>query len=291
MPLYKAIICGIDFSEHSKRALDLSAEFANRSGARITALHVIDFLLAEAAAVAYDVERLTSDAEAELRALVRDVTGPSSGVQVVVRTGRTEQAILAYAAECGADLIAMGTHGLGGVRKLVFGSVTEKILRSVKVPALTVPYRAAHPAGRPAIDAVVAGLDLEPESEHVAAHAVGLAQQFGVPLTLVHAIPPGPLAPYAVEAFGHAMPALRSRAEQQMEAIALKFAKQVSVTTEVRFGPAPEELAAQASSLPNALVVIGLGGRGLLHRPGSTAYRVLCLAETPVIAVPASSRS
>jgi nucleotide-binding universal stress UspA family protein len=290
MPLYQTIVCAIDFSEHSKKALRLAAELAHRSGARVFAVHVIDFLLAEAAAAAYDVERLKSDADAELRAFVVAAAG-SSSVTAVVRTGRAEQEILAHATECGADLVAMGTHGLGGVRKLLFGSVTEKVLRSVKVPVLAVPHRDGAAADSTRIGSVAAGLDLEEGSEQVAAHAAALAKELSVALTLMHAIPHGPLAPYAVEVYGQAISSLRSRAEQQMEAIALKFAKQVTVMTEVRLGPAPEELAALASALPHAIVVIGLGGRGLLHRPGSTAYRVLSLSQTPVIAVPGRGRA
>jgi nucleotide-binding universal stress UspA family protein len=287
MPLYRRILCAIDFSEHSKRALRLSTELANRVGARVSTLHVIDFLLAEAAAVAYDVERLTQDADRELRALVSEVAGPASNVEIAIRTGRADREIVAYAGTVGADVIVVGTQGLGGVRKLLFGSVTERVLRAAKVPVLAVPHDEGRPAEPVRISAIVAGLDLDDETDAVAAHAAALAQELGVPLTLMHAIPHGPLAPYAVDAFGQAMAALRSQAERKIEAVALGYTRQVTVMTEVRLGAAAEEIAALASALPNALAVIGLGGGGLLHRPGSTAYRVLSLAETPVVAVPA----
>lgn len=287
MPLYRTIVCAIDFSDHSKKALHLAAGLAGRLGARVYAVHVIDFLLAEAAAAAYDVKRLKADAGTELHALVAEVTGSDANVEVTVRVGRTDHEILACAATTGADVIAMGTQGLGGVRKLLFGSVTEKVLRSVKVPVLATPHRPGQPLAHPGIGAVVAGLDLEDESEAVAAQAAAVASALGVPLTLMHAIPHGPLAPYAVEVYGQAVGTLRSQAERKMEAIALPFAKQLAVTTEVRLGSPADELAALAGAQPNALAVIGLGGKGLFHRPGSTAYRVLSLADMPVLAVPA----
>jgi nucleotide-binding universal stress UspA family protein len=285
MPLYRTIVCAIDFSEHSKKALHLAAALAARLDARVYALHVIDFLLAEAAAAAYNEEQLKADAERELRAIVADVT--NAQVEVEVRVGRAEHEVLACAATAGADLIAMGTQGLGGVRKLLFGSVTEKVLRSVKVPVLAVPHREGQPLVHPGIHAIVAGLDLEDESAAVAAQAAALAAELRVPLTLVHAIPHGPLAPYAVEAYGEAVNVLRSEAERRLEELALPYVKQVAVTTEVRIGPPADQLAALASAQRNALAVIGLGGKGLFQRPGSTAYRVLTIADTPVLAVPA----
>jgi nucleotide-binding universal stress UspA family protein len=288
MPLYQRIVCAIDFSEHSKRALRLSLELAARIGVRVSALHVIDFLLAEAAAVAYDVKRLTEDADRELRALVGEVAGSAANVEVAIRTGRADREIVAHATTIGADLLVMGTQGLGGVRKLLFGSVTERVLRSATIPVLAVPYDDQRPAAESVrIGSIVAALDLDDESDAVAAHAAALAQELGVPLTLIHAIPHGPLAPYAVDAFGQAIAALRGDAERKIEAVALRYARQVTVMTEVRMGAAADEIAALAGALPNALAVIGLGGSGLLHRPGSTAYRVLSVAETPVVAVPA----
>jgi nucleotide-binding universal stress UspA family protein len=48
------------------------------------------------------------------------------------------EGILTIAAECGADLIAMASHGRGGVRRLVLGSVTDKVLRGSRQPVLIV---------------------------------------------------------------------------------------------------------------------------------------------------------
>jgi nucleotide-binding universal stress UspA family protein len=285
MPLYRTIVCAIDFSDHSKKALHLAAALASRFDARVYAVHVIDFLLAEAAAAAYDEKQLKADADRELRAVVAAVT--DAPVEVVVRVGRADHEILACAATAGADLITMGTQGLGGVRKLLFGSITEKVLRSVKVPVLAVPHREGQPLVHPGIRAIVAGLDLEDESAAVAGQAAALATQLQVPLTLVHAIPHGPLAPYAVEAYGQAVNTLRGQAERRLEELALPYVKGLAVTTEVRLGPPADQLAALASAQRNALAVIGLGGKGLFHRPGSTAYRVLTISDAPVLAVPA----
>lgn len=286
MPLYESIVCAVDFSEHSKRALRLSAQLARRANARLFVVHSIDLLLAEAAAAAYDVKQLETDAGAELQALIEGIA-PGAVAAADIRTGRADQEILRYATERGADLIAMGTQGLGGVRKLLFGSVAQRVLRSVTVPVLAVSCREEAAAGDARIGAILAGVDLEERSRAIASHAASLAEALHVPLTLLHAIPHGPLAPYVVERNESAVAALRTRAEQQLEALALELAGRAPVTTEVRIGQPAEQIADLAATMTAALIVIGLGGGGLLHRPGSTAYRVLCLSDSPALAVPA----
>ncbi|OGO07815.1 MAG: hypothetical protein A2Y92_02165 [Chloroflexi bacterium RBG_13_57_8] len=60
------------------------------------------------------------------------------GVQTIVRTGNAADEILKAAEESKANLIAMSTHGRSGLRRLAFGSITDKVLRRSPVPVLTV---------------------------------------------------------------------------------------------------------------------------------------------------------
>ena len=62
----------------------------------------------------------------------------NKGVRVVteVRGGDPAQEIVAAARDAGADLIAMSTHGRGGLGRLIFGSVAEAVLREAKIPVL-----------------------------------------------------------------------------------------------------------------------------------------------------------
>ena len=53
--------------------------------------------------------------------------------------GKAADEILKQAAECGADLIVMGTHGHTGPERFLLGSVTERVLRHSKIPVLAVP--------------------------------------------------------------------------------------------------------------------------------------------------------
>ena len=64
----------------------------------------------------------------------------SKGVSInlLVRSGNAAEEILKAAEENKADLIAMSTHGRSGLRKLAFGSITDKVLRGSRVPVLMV---------------------------------------------------------------------------------------------------------------------------------------------------------
>jgi nucleotide-binding universal stress UspA family protein len=66
------------------------------------------------------------------------------------RVGRPDTEILAAARSAGADLIAMSTHGRSGVRRLLFGSVAEQVLRQADVPVFLIREHGAIPAVLPA---------------------------------------------------------------------------------------------------------------------------------------------
>jgi nucleotide-binding universal stress UspA family protein len=71
-------------------------------------------------------------------------------VQRKVLFGRPEEQIVDYAEKEQVDLIAMATHGRSGFRRRVFGSVTEKVLRTTSLPILLITPNVAEAAARPA---------------------------------------------------------------------------------------------------------------------------------------------
>ncbi|HSC27763.1 MAG TPA: universal stress protein [Vicinamibacterales bacterium] len=285
MALYPTIFCAIDFSVHSRTALRIALDLASRAGSRVIAFHTIDLLLAQAAAAVYDDRRLREDAEAELRNLVRSMGASQAVRDVVVDVGRPEQAIVAAARERHADLIVMGTQGLGGLRKVFFGSVTEKVLRESEIPVL-----AARADGYDGTEAwctgVVAAVEFDGTLDAVVRHARAFCDEFDLPLTLVHVVRPLRALPQYTDALGAAQEARIQEARARLEEVAATRGDRRRVGTEVRTGAPDEEIAAAASASPGRIVVIGTGGGRMLHRPGSTAYRVLSLSSCPVLAVP-----
>jgi nucleotide-binding universal stress UspA family protein len=259
-------------------------------------VHAIDPLLAEAAASLSGAARLKADARAELEALgeaERKRVPGLPAVTSIVRVGPPAREILASARDSAAALVVMGTQGLGGIRKLFFGSIAEKVLRDAAVPVLAVPLPESAAAGAestrdseagvPEIQIVIASVELDASAEAVIGHAVSFARGFGLPVMLLHVVPPVEGMPRAVEAARAAERLHETNAQARLAELADHIGGDVEV--EIRSGSAAEEIAAAAAAR-HALVTIASGGEHGHHRPGSIAYRVLCLSEAPVLAVP-----
>jgi len=95
-------------------------------------------------------ERMEAEAEAYLRAVAATLSLDGLRVDTMVRTGEAPQEIIAVAQEVHADLIAMTTHGRTGLRRLLFGSVAEAVLRAAPVPVFVVRVSPTETATRAA---------------------------------------------------------------------------------------------------------------------------------------------
>ena len=146
---FKQILCPVDFSDPSRFALEHAIVIGGCYAATLTVLHVCDplyraeppLLLAEFPARTGklgDADR--QELEARLEPWLASARAKRLPVNIVFDEGHNAAApILRCAALLPADLIVMGTHGLGGPDRLLLGSVTEKVVRKAQSPVLTVP--------------------------------------------------------------------------------------------------------------------------------------------------------
>jgi nucleotide-binding universal stress UspA family protein len=194
-----SILCPIDFSAHARSALRHALELARRAQSTVTVLFVSDPLLeAAAAAAAYDAAALRERSHAELRQFVAGAGGRAGDhVSLVTAFGQPAAEIEKAARRGGAELIVMGSHGLRGAGKWFFGSTTERVLRSSRVPVLVVPRlnargRAAEAralAAWPGRRAVVA-VDLDDYAIAEVRAALRAVQRLGAAPTLAYVVPP-----------------------------------------------------------------------------------------------------
>lgn len=136
----KNILVPTDFSSCSEQALDYAVELANRLDARIALLSVIgipSYGVPELGVgiTASMIDNLISDNQSALDQLAKNRQPVS---QTLVRAGDARDVILQTADELKTDLIVMGTHGRRGVSRALLGSVAEMIVRTSKIPVLTV---------------------------------------------------------------------------------------------------------------------------------------------------------
>lgn len=138
----RILLCPIDFSEGSQRALGAAMGLARRVGAEVHLLHVLPNAFYGAppftpvVAPVPDSEYVART-EVALRELGEKSATPGVEWRVGVRQGVVSEEIVRAAAD--ADLVVMGTHGRTGLAHLLIGSVAERVVRTSRVPVLTVP--------------------------------------------------------------------------------------------------------------------------------------------------------
>jgi nucleotide-binding universal stress UspA family protein len=101
-----------------------------------------------------DVEQLRARAEEYLASVATGLRARGVRATMQVRFGNAVGEILAGAREAEADLIAMTTHGRGGLGRLLFGSVAEAVLRQAEIPVFLMRQTQAQVAARAAWEAV-----------------------------------------------------------------------------------------------------------------------------------------
>ncbi|EMD9437712.1 universal stress protein [Burkholderia cepacia] len=155
--MYSNILVALDGSDTSSRALDAALTLAAETGARLTPVYVVDFLVPAYDTYGYDPSilvdafreeglRVTDDAARRLKA--RDVAGTPQISNVEPAGEDIPRRIVRLADETGADLIVMGTHGRRGFQRLFLGSVAERVLRLATCPVLMIPANC--PSEKPA---------------------------------------------------------------------------------------------------------------------------------------------
>jgi nucleotide-binding universal stress UspA family protein len=141
----KAIVAPTDFSDASKEGVRAAVAIAKHFSATIHLVHVVtpipEFMGAHAPTgfhIPSVLKELEDGARSSLQELIDEELPGELDVDSKVFTGDPATEIVNLAGEAGADLIVMATHGATGWKRLVTGSVTEKVIRYSKVPVLSV---------------------------------------------------------------------------------------------------------------------------------------------------------
>jgi len=135
------ILCPVDFSCSSRRALEYSASLAQEAHARLTVLHVLELPpdLSEFpySGLAEYRNNQFQKARKHLSEAVKASVPPACPVDELLLVGRVHREILRVAADQGADLIAMGVQGRHAVDLMFFGSTANHVVREATCPVLT----------------------------------------------------------------------------------------------------------------------------------------------------------
>ncbi len=286
---FRTIVAAIDFSDTSRVALVLAARLARQCGAALHVVHAEEPLLSATARHAgIDLARETDE---ELQRFITSAwPAAECSPQRHVVAGAAVDVILAVAHQHHADLVVVGSRGMSGAEKLVFGSTTEGLLRRADVSVLVAPagWMPPHPD---ALDLsgtgpVVAGVDLSDPSVAGARAACTLASVLGTSVEIVHVVPDlAVLSRWRA----HAETAVRDRvaaARRELETVVRSLGCSVPVEMRVEAGAVPNRLAEATGPARDRAPILVLGKKAPGSKgaaPGAIAYRVLSLASVPVL--------
>lgn len=146
---FRKVLCPVDLAAEAGSVADEAASLAKTLGAELVLVHVMsepafalgDPLLSPVDTAGYTLPPLAEEYRIEMdRRLSRlGERVRASGVAVSTRLvrGATHEAIVSAADSEHADLIVMSTHGRTGLQHFLLGSVTERVVRTAKVPVMT----------------------------------------------------------------------------------------------------------------------------------------------------------
>jgi universal stress protein A len=294
----RSILCPVDFSEQSRQALLWAAGIAQHRGAELTVLSVLEPLLAQAARIHLDVDLAEAEGEPALREFV-EATLPArvrqaSHVRMEVAVADPSEAILQVARRLDAGLIVMGTHGLGGFRKLLFGSTTERVLRRAERPVLAVPAGAvsAPTVERPGdqLKRILVATDFGESAMAATQWGRDLAADIGVPVVLAHVVEPVVVPPWWQPLVADFESERVASGQRMLARLSATF-RDTQSDCVVSIGSPADTIAALAAEYEAGLVVMGLANAedSEPRQPASIAYRVLRLAHVAIVVVPRST--
>jgi nucleotide-binding universal stress UspA family protein len=290
------ILVPVDFSDASKKAL-VYGFIPARFKAKLVAAHIVP----ESAALAYafPAEAFAiegsqlAQATKELRDLLSRDYVTTIETEAITQIGRIDKALLRIVKDHSIDLVVMGTHGRGYAGRWFLGSVTERMLRKVPVPVVTVSRvedgKHLLKPSLATIKNILYAADA-PEPSPALDYAIELAGRSGVKLTILHVVEfLNPL---------YAGAQITSEAEDRVNQMRHRFDEFLSplrsqglpIETIVREGKPYKEILRIAEDRGVDLIVLNMHSKGVLERAflGSTAERVVRLADTPVLSVPAA---
>ena len=270
-----SILCAVDLSDHSGLVLQTAGAVADHFAARL----VITTVARTQSVLQEHVQALARQALPHHRAArveYRVAAGPASPACTILR----------LAVEENADLIVIGTRAPGGLRKRLFGSTAEAVLRGTVRPTLVVPR---HARGLQTLEdlkrlgSVLAPTDLSEPSRREVGVAAGLARALSVPLLIAHVLPVGS----AFIEDDRRWLVREARARASLETLRGQIGDG-AIELLLRSGSPPEEIAQVAADRQVGFVLMGLRRRELSSDPppGSIANRVLSLRPTLLLALP-----
>lgn len=295
----KKILVPVDFSDPSKTAVNYGLSLALQFNARLVLTHIVPSSTAliytfptESFAFEKDQARY---AKSMLPTLVAERYRDTVNLQTIIKVGEIRSELLGIVQDEKIDLVVMGTHGRGALDRWMLGSLTERMLRKIPVPILTVshldPTKELHDASPVPMRHILYATDLSDSAEAGLKFSAELARGTGARLTVLHVLKTIETVYWGAEGgfLPEELSSIRDDALARLRAsVPEEISKGLDVYTMMTEGDAYREIIRVADEDKADIIVMNMHGKGFVERTllGSTAERVIRSAHVPVLSIP-----
>ena len=294
------VLLATDGSEDAALAARAAIDLSSRTGAKLHVMHAWQEMPQRwypAANAAYLARWHARQARELLECQVEEIKGAGGKVaESHRRLGPPADVIVELAEKLGADLIVVGSRGLGAVGHLLMGSVSEGVVHYARCPVLVV--RGGEEFWPPR--RVVVGDDGSELAKRAAETGVSIGKLFEADTLLVHGYPGLPLHPESLprderELYESIVEDDMRRATEALEGRVAELEAALGQRPEFQVvtGDAAQALLDTAEENGPSLVVVGSRGLGPARRVllGSISTKVLKAATVPVLVCPGPNGS
>jgi nucleotide-binding universal stress UspA family protein len=298
------LLVPLDGSHLAEAVLPTVVALAQRCQSQVMLLHVVE---RHAPTRVHGERHLQSGAEAQLYLEELADRLRQQGILVEQHVhadceDHVARAIVEHAQELESDLVVICTHGTGGVRDLLSGSIAQQVLQRGTRPVWLVQPRKDGSAPPCALRRILVPLDGTPEHEPALEPAIALARCFGAELHLVFVIPTIATLAGGAAVAGLLLPATmravldlaQHGAEEYLEeTVAFCRRQEVVAQAQVLRGDPVSEVVKLATRLEVHLIVLASHGRAGLDAllAGSVAARIVGRSALPLLLVRAAPQS
>ncbi len=302
--MFKHLLVPLDGSSLAEAALPVAAFFARALGASVTLIHVIE---RNAPKEVHSEKHLSTPEEAET--YLAEVGGKAfpDGIQVkrhvhTAPVSDVARSIAEHSAEMAPDLVVMCTHGRGGLRDFLYGSIAQQVIASGKTPVLMVRPDGTESSRGFKVNKLLAPLDGIPDHEQGLRVAVALAQACEASIHLLMVVPTYGVLTGEYAATSRLLPgataAMLDLAEEGGEDYLRRHLVELhksslAVTAEVARGEPALTIVEVSRKVGADLIVLGTHGKTGVDAfwAGSVTPRISTQSSVPLMLVPVLSSS
>jgi nucleotide-binding universal stress UspA family protein len=284
--VYENIVVGFDGSELSRAAVTESSSWIRRHGGKIVLVHAVYFDEEEFAITPEQREK-RFELGKKVCYQTKEQTLSEFGVDVesLVCEGEPPEVIVDVAREKKADLIALGTHGRKGLKRLLMGSVTSGVMIDSPCDVLVVKKSCSECAG--VYSSILLPFDGSEFSKKALEKACHLAKTDRAEITVLYVIPryEEMIGFLRTESIRENMRLEAEKIFDSARGIAAQHA--IAIRTETQEGQTDTEIIRTATRLKADVIIMGTYGWRGVNRAimGSTTERVIIHAPCPILAV------